>query len=67
MSETDIRLFEDPSPEEGFEGMYCGVPGEYEIDDYQLDVDLHAAAKYLRAHNLTELTEDVRKMFPLKK
>lgn len=59
-----IELIEDPSPEDGFEGMYLGIPGYY--DDPPLDFDLHKADEYIKKNNLHEITEDIKKMFPLK-
>lgn len=57
-------VIEDPGPEQGFEGMLLGKPDDdMHVDNTPLPFDLHAAAHYAREHNMTILTEEVKKMF----
>ena len=59
-----ISLIEDPTVEEGYEGMYLGTK-EINVDDETrpFPFDLHAAAKYVRDNNLPGISEDVMKKF----
>ena len=60
-----IEIIDDPTEANGFQGMYIGRPGYY--NDKPLDFDLHKAARYIRENGLNEVTEDIKKMFPLTK
>lgn len=57
-------LIEDPTPEEGFEGMILGDPS-LEIKERPLtfSFDFHAAARYVRDNNLPRMTEEIMQMF----
>ena len=57
-------IIEDPSAEEGFDGMYLGTPDlniEFTPDPFPFD--FHAAARYVREHDLPRMTEEIMAMF----
>lgn len=57
-------IIEDPTPEQGFEGMYIGTPDMNDTPgSFPFSFDFHAAARYVRENNLPEMTEDVMRMF----
>ena len=59
-------IIEDPSPEDGFEGMFLGTPDMK--DDYVPEpFDLHAAAKYVRENNLEGIDDEIIRMFSYEK
>ena len=61
-----IDIIEDPTPEQGFEGMYAGIPDiNMEPISFPVRFDLHAAARYVRDNNLPRLTEDIMRMFAI--
>ena len=64
MKNRKIDLIEDPTVEDGFEGLFCGRVGYF--DSEPLDFDIHAADKYIRENGLKEITEDIRKRFAYK-
>lgn len=55
-------IIEDPTVEEGFEGMILGTP-ELEDDYTPVPFDLHAAAKYVREKGLPGIDETIIQMF----
>lgn len=60
-----VELIEDPTREQGFEGMILGTPDmsfKYDIEPF----DLHAAARYVREHNLSGIDDKIKKMFAIK-
>lgn len=57
----NIDFIPDPTPEDGFEGLYCGIPGIY--DDEPFTFDLRAAAKYVRENKLDRITDEIKEMF----
>lgn len=57
-------VIEDPTKEDGFEGMILGTPRiDVAEDTWPFLFDIHAAAKYVREHNLTGITDEIMKMF----
>lgn len=61
----DSILIEDPTIEEGFNGMILGTPDMDDVGPYNapFKFNFHAAAKYVREHNLPTMTEDVMALF----
>lgn len=52
----------DPTPEQGFEGLYVVST---EDDEEEPLYDLRGLTKYLREHNLDQPTEEILKMFEI--
>ena len=63
--EKEIELIEDPTPEQGFEGMYAGIPDINMKITFPVKFNLRAAAKYVDDNNLPRLTEDIMRMFAI--
>lgn len=61
MAEKTIK---DPNIENGFEGMYLGIPDlNMAFSQDPFPYDFHAAAKYVREHNLPAMTKEVMALF----
>ena len=57
-------VIEDPTVEDGFEGMILGTPNmDIAEDTWPFPFDIHAAAKYVRDHNLSGITDEIMEMF----
>ena len=55
-------IIEDPTTNEGFEGMILGT--QKMEDDYVPEpFDLHAAAQYVREHGLPGIDDEIIHMF----
>ena len=61
---SDKIIIEDPTPEQGFEGMYMGVPDlNMKMEPDPFPYDFRAAARYVRKHGLKEMSDDIKRMF----
>ena len=59
------KLIEDPTEEEGFNGMILGSP-DMKSERTTIAFDLHAADKHIREHGLSVIDENIIKMFAYK-